>query len=118
MLMPAPGRSFDFASYEKEQVMPKYVIEREMPGVTELSRDELQGASQTPNEALSSMGGDVRWIQSFVTEDKVFCVYIAPSPERVREHANLAGLPANQIHQVERIIDPTTAEAKPAEVPA
>ena len=92
MYTAASGRSFDFASYEKEQVMPKYVIEREMPGVTELSRDELQGASQTSNEALSSMGGDVRWIQSFVTEDKIFCVYIAPSPERIREHANLAGL--------------------------
>lgn len=98
--------------------MPKYVIEREMPGAGSLSDDEIRGASTKSNETLSDMGGDVRWIQSYVTDDKVFCVYIAPTPERVREHAAGAGLPANHVHQVRRIIDPTSAENQPAEVPA
>jgi Protein of unknown function (DUF4242) len=98
--------------------MPKYIIERDIPNAAALSAADLKAISQRSCAALQQLGPSIQWIQSFVTEDKIFCVYIAPSPERVREHANLAGLPANQIHQVDRIIDPTTAEAKPAEVPA
>ena len=98
--------------------MPKYVIEREMPAAGSLSDHEIRAASETSNGALSELGGDVQWVQSFVTDDKIYCVYIAPDPERVREHADRACLPADEVHQVRRIIDPTSAEAKPATVPA
>jgi hypothetical protein len=94
--------------------MPKFVIEREIPGAGSLSSDELQGISTKSCEVLTSLGGDVQWVQSYVTGDKIYCVYIAPNAERVREHARLGGFPANSVAEVAAVIDPTTAEARVA----
>jgi hypothetical protein len=88
--------------------MPKYVIERELPGAGRLSDDELTAISVTSNSVLTELGGDVQWQQSYVTDDKIFCVYIAPDADRVREHAVRGGFPANNVARVSRIIDPTT----------
>lgn len=90
--------------------MPKFVIEREMPGVGQFSAQELQGASQKSNEVLGELGPQVQWLQSYVTNDKIYCVYIAPNQEMVRQHAQQAGFPANKISAVVSVIDPTTAE--------
>ena len=91
--------------------MPKYVIEREMPGVGELSSAQLGEASRTSCNALKKIGPRVQWVQSFVTANKIFCVYIAVNEEAVREHARQAGFPANQISEVKSVIDPTTGGA-------
>ena len=91
--------------------MPKYVIEREMPGVGKLSKEELQGASQTSCNVLSQLGPQIQWLHSYVTGDKIYCVYIAPNEEIIREHATRGGFPANSISEIKTIIDPTTAEA-------
>ena len=91
--------------------MPKFVIEREMPGAGKLTAEELQGASQVSCGAVRDLGPQVQWIQSYVTEDKIYCVYIAPDEETIRQHAQLTGFPANRISTVGAIIDPTTAEA-------
>ena len=90
--------------------MPKYVIERQIPGVGQLSADQLKGISQTSCGVLSSMGPQIQWQQSYVTGDKIYCVYIAPNEEMVREHARQGGFPANSVSEVVTIIDPTTAE--------
>lgn len=90
--------------------MPKYVIEREMPGAGKLSAEELKGASQTSCGVLRKMGPDIQWVHSYVTEDKVYCVYNAPNEEMIREHAREAGFPANSVSKVVTIIEPTTAE--------
>lgn len=90
--------------------MPKYVIEREMPGAGKLTAEELKGASQTSCGVLEKMGPQIQWVQSYVTDDKVYCVYIAPNEKMIREHAEQAGIPANSISSVATIIDPTTAE--------
>jgi hypothetical protein len=90
--------------------MPKYVIEREMPGVGDLSAEDLQGASETSCNVLKELGPQIQWVQSYVTGDKIYCVYIAPNEEMVREHATRGGFPANKISEVKTIIDPTTAE--------
>ena len=92
--------------------MPKYVIEREMPGAGSLSNEELQGASQVSVGVLKDMGPEIQWVHSYVTGDKIYCVYIAPNVEAVREHAQRSGFPANSISSVSAIIDPGTAEAK------
>lgn len=91
--------------------MPKYVIEREIPGAGNLTAEELQGISQKSCSVLSGMGPQIQWVQSFVTGDKVYCVYIAPNEEMVREHARQGGFPANSVAEVKTVIDPTTAEA-------
>lgn len=91
--------------------MPKYVIEREIPGAGNLSSEELQSISQTSCGVLQKMGPHIRWIQSFVTGDKVYCVYVAPDEETIREHARQGGFPANKISEVKSVIDPTTAES-------
>jgi hypothetical protein len=88
--------------------MPKYVIEREVPGAANLSAEELQAISQTSNNVLKEMGKPYTWVQSFVAGDKIYCVHIAPDEETVREHARLGGFPANSIAEVKAIIDPTT----------
>ncbi len=88
--------------------MPKYVIERDLPGAGSLSGDELLGISQKSNTVLEEMGGDVQWLHSYVTSDKIFCVYIAPDADRVREHATRGGFPANVVLEVRTVIDPTT----------
>jgi hypothetical protein len=90
--------------------MPKYVIEREIPGAGKLSPDQLRGISQTSCGVLRQMGPEVQWVESFVTDDKIYCVYIAPNEEAVREHATRGGFPANRVSQVRTMIDPTTAE--------
>lgn len=91
--------------------MPKYVIERELPGAGNLSASELQGISETSCNVLNGMGPQIQWVQSFVTGDKIYCIYIAPNQEMVREHAQQGGFPANNIQEVRAVIDPTTAEA-------
>jgi len=90
--------------------MPKYVIEREIPGAGKLSADQLRGISQTSCGVLRQMGPDVQWVESFVTDDKIYCVYLAPNEAAVREHATRGGFPANRVSQVRTMIDPTTAE--------
>ena len=91
--------------------MPKYVIEREIPGVGALSTAELQAISQKSCSVVRGMAPDVQWVESFVTGDKLYCIYIAPDEAAVREHATRGGFPANRISEVTHIIDPTTAEA-------
>jgi hypothetical protein len=94
----------------KIKVMPKYVIEREIPGAGKLTAEQLKAVSQTSCGVLSNMGPQIQWVHSYVTGDKIYCVYIAPSEEMVREHAKKGGFPANSINEVVTIIDPTTAE--------
>lgn len=91
--------------------MPKYVIEREIPGAGKLSPDELHAVSQKSCNVLRNMGPQIQWVESFVTPDKLYCVYIAPDEDAIREHARQGGFPANRISQVKTIIDPTTAES-------
>ena len=90
--------------------MPKFVIEREIPNAGKLSKAELQGISQKSCGVLRSMGPQIQWLESYVTDDKIYCVYIAPNEEMVREHARQGGFPANKISEVKATIDPTTAE--------
>ena len=90
--------------------MPKYVIEREIPGAGDMSAEQLHGVSQTSCSVLNEMGPQIQWVQSYVTGDKIYCVYIAPNQEMIREHASRGGFPANKISEVKNIIDPTTAE--------
>jgi len=90
--------------------MPKYIIERELPGAGSLGDDEICAISQKSNGVLVELGGDVQWQQSYVTDDKLYCVYIAPNPERVYEHATRGGFPANRVSEIRTVIDPTTAE--------
>lgn len=90
--------------------MPKYVIEREIPGAGKLSSQELKAISQKSCGVLSNMGPAIQWVHSYVTGDKIYCIYIAPNEEVVREHAQQGGFPANRVSEVVSIIDPTTAE--------
>ena len=90
--------------------MPKYVIEREIPGAAKLTPQELKAISQKSCGVLGKMGPQIQWLQSYVTGDKVYCVYIAPNEAMVREHAQQGGFPANRVSEVKTIIDPTTAE--------
>ncbi len=92
--------------------MPKYVIEREIPGAGKFTPDQLQAASQTSCGVLKNLGTQIQWLHSYVTDDKLYCVYIAPNEAIVREHAKLGGFPANRVSEVKTIIDPTTAEAR------
>lgn len=91
--------------------MPKYVIEREIPGAGKLSPQELQAIAQKSCGILKKLGPQIQWLHSYVTDDKIYCVYIAPSEEAVHEHARLGGFPANRVSEVKSIIDPTTAES-------
>ena len=91
--------------------MPKYVIEREIPGAGNLSPQELRAISQKSCSVLAKLGPQVQWVESFVTQDRVYCVYVAPNEELVREHARQGGFPANRVSGVKWMIDPTTAEA-------
>jgi hypothetical protein len=91
--------------------MPKFIIEREMPGAGSLSPAEFQGAAQKSCDVLRAMGPEIQWVESYVTGDKLYCVYVAQDEAQIREHAERGGFPANKIHKVERMIDPTTAEA-------
>jgi hypothetical protein len=91
--------------------MPKYVIERQIPGAGNLSGDQLKAISQTSCGVLRKLGPEIQWVHSYVTGDKIYCIYIAPSEQLVREHATQGGFPANSVAEVKSIIDPTTAEA-------
>ena len=91
--------------------MPKYVIEREIPGIGDSPDAALQAVSQTSCSVLKELGPQIQWLESYVTGDKIYCVYIAPNEEMIREHATRGGFPANRISEVKAIIDPTTAEA-------
>lgn len=91
--------------------MPKFVIEREIPGAGNLTPEQLKAISQTSCGVLKAMGPQIQWVQSFVTDDKIYCIYIAPDEASVREHASKGGFPANSVAQVRSTIDPTTAEA-------
>ena len=90
--------------------MPKFVIEREIPKAGALTQEQITGISQTSCSVLKSIGPQIQWIESFVTDDKIYCIYIAPDEATVRQHANMGGFPANSIAQVRRMIDPTSAE--------
>ena len=90
--------------------MPKFVIEREIPNAGKLSPEELRGISQKSCGVLRNLGPQIQWVQSYVTDDKVYCVYIAPNKEMVQEHAKQGGFPANRISEVKSVIDPATAE--------
>jgi hypothetical protein len=90
--------------------MPKFIIERELPNAGALTAEQLQAISQKSCGVLSNMGPKIQWLQSYVTDDKVYCVYIAPDAATVKEHAEQGGFPANSIAEVKTIIDPTTAE--------
>ena len=90
--------------------MPKFVIEREIPGAGKLPKQELQAISQKSCNVLQSMGPKIQWVQSYVTDNKIYCIYRAPNEEIIREHARRGGFPANKISQVRSTIDPTTAE--------
>ena len=91
--------------------MPKFVIERSVHGVGSMSPEQIQAISQKSCSVLRDLGPQIQWLQSFVTDNKIYCVYIAPNEEMVREHARLGGFPVNSIAQVRSVIDPTTAEA-------
>jgi uncharacterized protein DUF4242 len=90
--------------------MPKYIIEREIPGAGKLTSEQLQGISQESCDVLRKLGSEIQWIESYVSDDKIYCVYIAPNEEMIREHAKQGGFPANRVSLVKRMIDPTTAE--------
>jgi len=91
--------------------MPKYVIEREVPGAGSLSAEQLKGISQKSCGVLQKLGPQIQWVHSYVTGDKIYCVYIAPSEALIREHAKQGGFPANRISEVKQVIDPTTSGA-------
>ena len=90
--------------------MPKFVIEREIPGAGKLTKDQLHAISQTSCGVLRQMGPEIQWVESFVTDDKIYCIYNAPDAPMVRKHAELGGFPANRVERVSTIIDPTTSE--------
>jgi hypothetical protein len=91
-------------------MMPKFVIERNIPGAGALTAEQLKGISQTSCGVLKEMGPQIQWVQSFVTDDKIYCIYIAPDEAAVREHAAKGQFPANSVQEVRNVIDPTTAE--------
>ena len=91
--------------------MPKYVIERELPGAGQMSREQLRAVAEKSNGVLQTLGPKIQWVQTYVVDDKLYCVYNAPSPALIQEHAKCGGFPANRISRVSAVIDPTTAEA-------
>ena len=91
--------------------MPRYLIERELPGAGKLSGEDLRGISETSCGVLRELGPEIQWVQSYVTDDRITCVYIAPDEEIVREHARRGGFPANRVLRIHTVIDPTTVEA-------
>ena len=95
---------------KKENTMPRFIIEREMPGAGNLTAEELQGASQVSVGVLSEMGSQIQWVESYVTGDRIYCVYIAHNEDLLRQHALQTGFPANKISAVTAVINPTTAE--------
>ncbi len=92
--------------------MPKYVIERELPGAGQLTPEQLQAVSQTSCGVLRNLGPEIQWVESYVTDNKIYCIYIAPDERLIREHATQGGFPANRISEIRTMIDPTTAEGQ------
>ena len=90
--------------------MPRYVIERELPGAGKLSAEELHGISQKSCGVIRDLGPSIQWVESFVTEDKIYCIYYAPNKDIIMEHANKGGFPANRIEEIRNVISPATAE--------
>lgn len=90
--------------------MPKFVIERDLPGAGNLSGDELRAISQKSNKVIADLGPEIRWLESYVTEDKLYCVYVAPDADIIFEHARCGGFPANKVTRVSNIIDPSTGD--------
>jgi Protein of unknown function (DUF4242) len=90
--------------------MPKYVIERELPGAGKLSGDELRAISQKSNQVIAGLGPDIRWLTSYVTDDKIYCVYVAPSEDIIMEHARCGGFPCDRVTMVSAVIDPSTGD--------
>jgi Protein of unknown function (DUF4242) len=90
--------------------MPKYVIERDLPGAGKLTSEELQSISQKSNKVIADLGPDIRWLQSYVTDDKLYCIYVAPDEDIIFEHARCGGFPATRVVKVARVIDPSTAD--------
>ncbi|HYC17300.1 MAG TPA: DUF4242 domain-containing protein [Pseudolabrys sp.] len=91
--------------------MKRFVIEREMPSVGTLAREEMRAAAEKSNSVLSELGPDIQWVESHVTHDKIYCIYLAKDAALIRKHADISGFPANKISEVKRVIDPTTAAA-------
>jgi Nickel responsive protein SCO4226-like len=100
----------------EEETMPKYVIERELPGAGNLSAEELQGISTKSNHVISELGPEIRWLTSYVTDDKLYCIYVAPDEDILLEHARCGAFPADRISKVSAVIDPSTADAATANV--
>jgi hypothetical protein len=96
--------------FERRKHMPKYIIERELPGAGDLGDDQIKGISQKSCQVLAELGPQIQWVESFVTDDKIYCVYNSPNKELIEKHAQEGGFPANKISQVRRTIDPTNAE--------
>jgi hypothetical protein len=90
--------------------MQKYVIERDLPGAGKLSLEEVKAISQKSCDVLRNLGPRINWVESFVTDDKIYCIYVAPNEEMIRDHAQQGGFPVNQVSEVRSVIDPTTAE--------
>src|SRR6202161_942075 len=95
--------------------MPKFVIERDIPDAGRLSSEQLQAISQKSCEVLREMGGQIQWVQSYVADDKIYCIYVAPDEDAVRKHARQGGFPAHRISRIRSVIDPTTAEERSEE---
>jgi len=91
--------------------MKRYVIERDMPSVGSMEREQFRAAAQKSNDVLTRLGTDIQWVQSFVSADKIYCVYLATGEDLIRKHAEMSGFPASKISEIKRIIDPTTADA-------
>ncbi len=106
--VPASGRNRLQTFHGKVKRVPRYVIERDLPGAGSLSDDEIRAISAKSNQVLADMGGQVQWDHSYVTGEKLFCVYVAPDEGKVQEHAAAGGFPADAVHRVVRVIDPTT----------
>jgi hypothetical protein len=104
-------RESRLAELGKELLMPKYVIERDIPGAGDLTRDQLREISQLSCRVLSKLGSEIQWVESFVTGDRIYCIYRATNDALIKEHAELGGFPANRISVIATVIDPTTAEA-------
>jgi hypothetical protein len=99
-----------FRTLKKRNLMPRYVIERELPGAGKLSSGDLHAISQKSCSVLNELGPKIQWVESFVTEDKIYCVYNAPSKELIMEHASKGGFPANRVEEIKNVISPVTAE--------
>lgn len=100
----------DSSNLIKGGTMPKYVIERKVPGVGHSTQEEMEKMAQVSNDALRKLGGEVQWLESFVTDDSIFCIYVAPNEEAVKKHAQMAGFPADRILKVETVMDPAFSE--------